>query len=59
MKVKQLIELLKNCDPDADIRFAEYRDGQILLWYLDRCCNYEFQEKVKQVWFIRNSLVMD
>ena len=46
-KVKDLITLLRACDPEAEIRFAEYKDGKTLRWYLGRCCNVEHQEEIK------------
>ena len=55
-KVKDLIKLLQDCDPESEIRFAEYCEGRLQLWYLVRCCNTEHQNKKKEVWFSRNLL---
>ena len=63
MTVKQLIKQLEQLDPKAECIFAEYTEPhgktETLLWYLGICCNWEHQQKVKQVWFNRNLLVQD
>ena len=62
MTVKQLIEQLKQLNPDAECVFAEYtkignEPTRTLFWYLTICCNVEHQEKENQVWFSRNLLI--
>lgn len=61
MTVKQLIEQLKQLNPDAECVFAEYgkhgKTSETWLWHLTICCNTEHQEKENQVWFSRNLLL--
>ena len=61
MTVKQLIKQLEQLDSNAECVFAEYakhgKTSKTWLWHLAICCNWEHQEKQKQVWFSRNLLL--
>jgi hypothetical protein len=58
MLAKDLIEQLEQLEPDAECMFAEYdkKNGQIILWWLNICCNQEHQAEQQQVWFNKGFL---
>jgi hypothetical protein len=59
MRVRTLIERLEQRDPQAEIIFAEYESGKVNLWFLQICCNEDYQADVNQVWFGRGTPALD
>ena len=52
MKVKDLKEAIKNLSDNAEVILCGYdrKSGRTELRYTHRCCNFEHQEKVNELW---------
>jgi len=58
MKVKDLKNLLDGWSQDAEIVLCGYdrKSGKSVLQDTHRCCNFEYQNKVNEIWLSMEGL---